>query len=89
MFAYSMAVGIADGLLPAGTYLPAVENAYNGIEKYSLKQVEPSWLTVTNVCSGTCVGNKAYYFNRKVVDGNHYALGAAVMLYDRYQSLKK
>jgi rhamnogalacturonyl hydrolase YesR len=82
-------VGIADGLLPSETYLPVVENAYQGIEKFSLKRIEPSWLTLTNVCSGTCVGDKAYYFNWEVVDGNHYALGAAIMFYDRYHLLKK
>ncbi|GHT63518.1 family 88 glycosyl hydrolase [Bacteroidia bacterium] len=88
MFAYAMTVGIADGLLPPATYLPALENACQGIEKFSLKRIEPSRLTLTNVCSGTCVGNKAYYFNRKVVDGNHYALGAAIMFYDQYHLLE-
>lgn len=84
MFAYAMVRGIADGILPADTYLPAVENAYRGIETYSLKPLD-SFLTVTNVCSGTCIGDKAYYYSRKVVDGTPFALGAALMFYDRYR----
>jgi unsaturated rhamnogalacturonyl hydrolase len=90
MFAYGMTVGIADGILPAETYLPVVEKAFQGIEKYSLKKAgNHSGLTITNVCSGTCIGDKDYYFKRKVVEGTPFALGAAIMFHDRYRELKK
>jgi unsaturated rhamnogalacturonyl hydrolase len=89
MFAYGMAVGIADGILPAKTFRPVVDKAFLGIEEHSLKAIGDAWLTITNVCSGTCVGDKAYYFNRKVVDGTPFALGAAIMFYDRYRLLDK
>jgi unsaturated rhamnogalacturonyl hydrolase len=89
MFGYAMTLGMADGILPAGTYLPVVEKACKGIEAYSLKSVEPSFLNIANVCSGTCIGDKAYYYSRKVVDGTPFALGAAIMFHDRYQHYLK
>jgi unsaturated rhamnogalacturonyl hydrolase len=88
MFAYGITVGIADGLLPAETFRPVIDNAFRGIEKNSLKTVGDSLVTLTNVCSGTCVGDKAYYFRREVVEGTPFALGAAIMFYDRYRLLK-
>jgi unsaturated rhamnogalacturonyl hydrolase len=87
MFAYGITVGIADGILPAKTFRPVVDNAFRGIEENSLKTVSDSLVTLTNVCSGTCVGDKAYYFGRKVVDSTPFALGAAIMFHDRYRRL--
>ncbi|MDR1919017.1 MAG: glycoside hydrolase family 88 protein, partial [Tannerellaceae bacterium] len=83
MFGYAMALGIADGLLPEETYRPVVEKAYKGIETYSLEPLG-NFLNITNVCSGTCIGDKAYYYGREVVAGTPFALGAAIMFHDRY-----
>jgi len=88
MFACAMAKGVSIGILPSDTYLPAIEKAYKGIEAHSLKSMDSS-RNITNVCSGTCIGDKAYYYNRSVVDGTPFALGAAIMLYDGYHQLKK
>jgi unsaturated rhamnogalacturonyl hydrolase len=88
MFAYGITLGIADGILPAATFRPVVDRAYRGIENSSLKTLSDAWMTVTNVCSGTCVGDKAYYYGRKVVDGTPFALGSAIMFHDRYRLLK-
>lgn len=88
MFAYGITVGIADGLLPAAKYRPVVDSAFRGIAAHSLKAIDDAQATVTNVCSGTCVGDREYYYRREVVDGTHFALGAAIMFYDRYQLLK-
>jgi unsaturated rhamnogalacturonyl hydrolase len=89
MFAYGLSVGIADGLLPSDVFLPVVERAFRGIESHSLTPASDTALTVSNVCSGTCVGDKNYYFNRRVVNGTHFALGATIMFHDRYQLLEK
>ena len=88
MFAYAMTLGIRDGVLPANTFRPMIDKAYAGIEQYSLKPVD-KYLTITNVCQGTCIGDKAYYYKRTVVDGTHFALGAAIMFYDQYQLLNE
>jgi len=89
MFAYSACMGISNGTLPSGTFSPVVKNAFFGIEKYSLKLIDHQWTTLANVCHGTCIGDKDYYFARKVVDGTPFALGAAIMFYDQYQLINK
>ena len=83
MFAYAMTLGMRDGILPVKKFRPVVEKAYAGIENNSLQFVD-KYLTISNVCYGTCIGNKEYYYKRKVVEGTHFALGAAIMFYDQY-----
>jgi unsaturated rhamnogalacturonyl hydrolase len=86
MFAYAMSVGVAEKLLEKRRYMPIIKNAFRGIGKYSLKPVD-GLLTVVNVCYGTCIGNKTYYYARKVVEGTPFTLGAAIMFYDQYNIL--
>ena len=88
MFAYAMCLGVADGFLPSATFRPVVENAFVGIENHSLQPVNNQWTTIANVCHGTCIGDKAYYYARKVVEGTPFALGAAIMFHDQYRILK-
>ena len=40
-----------------------------------------------NICDGTCIGDKDYYYNRGIVDGRAYAFGIATMFYDQYHQL--
>lgn len=86
MFAYAMSVGIAERILEPGKYMPLIKKAFRGIKENSLKSTG-EFITITNVCYGTCIGDKPYYFDRKVIDGTEYALGAAVMFYDQYCKL--
>jgi len=32
-----------------------------------------------NICDGTCIGDKDYYYNRGIVDGRAYAFGIATI----------
>jgi len=84
MFAYAMILGIRDGILHKKTFQPVVEKAYAGIEKFSLKPVD-KYMTITNICIGTCIGDKEYYYKREVMEGAYYAVGAAIMLYDQFR----
>ena len=86
MFAYAMSVGVAEKILERRKYMPIINHAFRGIEKNSLKPVD-GLLIVTNVCYGTCIGDKAYYYDRKVVEGTAFTLGAAIMFYDQYKIL--
>ncbi len=88
MFAYAMSAGVADKLLPSSKYMPLIENAFRGIQENSVKPTEGDFLTITNVCYGTCIGDKAYYYDRKVIDGTEFALGSAIMFYDQYDLLR-
>jgi hypothetical protein len=47
-----------------------------------LARVTGEFLTITNVYYRKCIGDKPCYFDRKVINGTEYALGAAVMFYD-------
>lgn len=88
MFAYAMCRGIEDGILQAKKIIPAVTSAYKNFEKLSIKD-KAAYRTVANVCAGTCIGDKMYYYKRNVVDDTHYALGAAIMFAQSYQCLLK
>ncbi|MEL5894751.1 glycoside hydrolase family 88 protein [Bacteroides sp. GD17] len=86
MFAYAAAKGIALGIVPADKFMPTIERAYNGLEANSL-QSAGQYLKMKNICGGTCIGDKEYYYNRDIVDARAYAFGIAVMFYDQYRQL--
>jgi unsaturated rhamnogalacturonyl hydrolase len=89
MFGYAMCVGIKEGVLPRDVFLPAVSRAFEGLAKYSVVRTEDGGYTLWNVCSGTCIGDRAYYYNRRVTRGSSFGLGMAVMFYDRFVSLNE
>lgn len=87
MFAYSITIGVKNGWLSKEKFMPIIENAYHGLEKYSLKP-EGDYFVMLNICEGTCIGDKNYYFNRDVVDKREFGFGVAIMFYDQYHLLK-
>lgn len=87
MFAYSMTLGVKNGWISKEKFMPIVEKAYQGLQQYSLKQ-EGEYLVMPNICEGTCIGDKDYYFNRDVVDKREFSFGVAIMFYDQYHLLK-
>ena len=86
MFAYAAAKAVKLGLLPRNQYIKQIERAYDGLKEYSLKDVG-KYLKMDNICEGTCIGDKDYYYGRGVVDERAYAFGISVMFYDVYQQL--
>lgn len=86
MFAYAATKAILLGLVPPEHYETQIERAYTGLKKHSLKK-ENNYLKMRNICEGTCVGDKNYYYGRKLVDERAYAFGVAIMFYDLYQKL--
>ncbi|WP_346713738.1 glycoside hydrolase family 88 protein [Mediterranea massiliensis] len=85
MFAYSMAKGIRLGLLSAEHYMPIVDKAYKGLERFSLQPIDGGYMKMKNICTGTCIGDKAYYYNREVVEEQAYAFGLFIMFADEYK----
>jgi len=83
MYAYAAAKGIALGILPADKYMPMIDRAYAGLEANSLQPVG-KYLKMKNICDGTCIGDKDYYYNRGIVNERAYAFGIAAMFYDQY-----
>ena len=88
MFGYAMAKGIKSGILPEKTFINVVKNAYDGISKNSIKVIG-NYKTLSNVCAGTCIGDKFYYYKRNVGVGTEFGLGAAIMFSDAYNQLIK
>lgn len=86
MYTYAAAKGIALGILPADKYMPMIDRAYAGLEANSLQPVG-KYLKMKNICDGTCIGDKDYYYNRGIVNERAYAFGIAAMFYDQYHQL--
>ncbi len=86
MFAYGLTVGLERKVLNQKIYLPVVEKAYTGLQKYATRQ-DGNYLIPTRVCEGTCIGDKAYYFERKTKEGVNYAIGSYIMFYLEYEKL--
>ena len=65
MFAYGIMTAVKLGIVSDEKYKTSVDAAYNGLRKHSLTNYKEKYLKTLNVCKGTCIGDKDYYFNRK------------------------
>ncbi|MDZ4846151.1 MAG: glycoside hydrolase family 88 protein [Chitinophagales bacterium] len=64
MFAYGINSALDLGIVTGNDFNTSADLAYQGLRKYSMRQ-SGNYVTTMNVCKGTCIGNKNYYFNRK------------------------
>ncbi len=90
MFAYGILSALKHELVDDRIYNAAVEKAYEGLYKHSTEQTK-NGLTCTNVCTGTCIGDKDYYLNRGVQKGRPFGLGMFIqfgMLYEYENGLR-
>jgi len=87
MYAYAMSIGIRLDLLDPEIYRPVVDRAYTGLKEHSLKDMGEGTMTATNICEGTCIGDKAYYYHRDVIEGIPYGLGSFIMFGVEYDKL--
>jgi rhamnogalacturonyl hydrolase YesR len=85
MFAYGILTAIQEGLVEAKTYEDCVHLAYQGLRKYSLEKVGDGYLNTKNVCVGTCIGDEAYYLDRKSTSGKAYAIGMFIIFGKNYE----
>ena len=79
MFAYAMAKGARLGIVPA-KYRRVAAQSYKALVDLSVENRGTSELTLGRICAGTCIGDPQYYYARKIVSGETYALGALIML---------
>jgi len=92
MFAYTITVGLQLKILDKKTYLPLIDRAYKGLRSFSLKNTEGAYLIPSRICGGTCVGDKAYYLSRNIVDGTGFGYGSFIMFglaYELYKGMRK
>lgn len=76
MFGYALAKGVAEGVLRGSRYRKAAERAWRGLLVHSVEGRGTDGLTLGNVCAGTCIGERRYYYARPVVSGESFATGA-------------
>ena len=90
MFAYGMITALKHGIVDDDRFVKSTELAYNGLRKYST-EAAGNGLTCTNVCTGTCIGDKDYYLKRGVQKGRPFGLGMFIqfgMLYEIENGLR-
>jgi unsaturated rhamnogalacturonyl hydrolase len=64
MFAYGMVTAVEQGIVSDSKFKTSAAMAYEGLRKHSMV-IDGRYLKTKNVCKGTCIGDKDYYFNRK------------------------
>ena len=89
MFAYAMTMGIKIEILSKKTYQPIVDLAYQGLKKHSTTVVDGKYLVPSQVCGGTCIGGKEYYYKRKITTGTGFGIGSFIMLGIEYDKMKR
>ena len=90
MFAYGILSALKHRIVDDRLYNAAVDKAYNGLYAHSTEKAK-NGLTCTNVCTGTCIGDKDYYLKRGVQKGRPFGLGMFVqfgMLYEYENGLR-
>ncbi len=85
MFSYAMLIGMKLKILNNQIFKPVVDRAYFGLRKYSIRKDNNKSLIPYRVCEGTCIGNKAYYYNRKTTDAPAFGVGIFVMFSLQYE----
>jgi len=85
MFAYGIQNALRLGLVNEPTYLNSVERAYKGLRAHSITAAGKKFITTKNVCVGTCIGNKHYYFKRHTKNGSPYGIGMFIQFGMRYE----
>lgn len=85
MFAYGISAALKLRLVNDSTYVNSVDRAYRGLREYSVTPVGKKYLTTQNICTGTCIGNKNYYFKRGVKKGKPYGIGMFIQFGRRYE----
>ena len=90
MFAYGILSALKHGIVSGPQYSDCVERTYRGLREYSTQPAK-NGLTCTNVCTGTCIGDKEYYLKRGVQNGRPFGLGMFIqfgMLYEIENGLR-
>ncbi len=84
MFAYGMITALKLGIVDDERFRKSTELAYRGLRQHSLEP-RGEGLICTNVCTGTCIGDKDYYLKRGVQKGRSFGLAMFVQFGMRYE----
>jgi unsaturated rhamnogalacturonyl hydrolase len=85
MFAYGIQTALEVGLVEDEKFTASVDNAYRGLRANSIREAGDGYLTVQNVCKGTCIGDMEYYLNRKASSEKPFGLGMFIFFGRAYE----
>ncbi len=88
MFAYGIQHALALGIVDGERYQTSVSKAFYGLRQHSITSVREGYLTSSNVCKATCIGNKSYYFKRGTQKGKAYGLASFIQFGRRFERTK-
>ncbi len=86
MFAYGILVALQEQIVEGDEYSDAVARAYDGLRQFSMKDAGNGYLTVINVCKGTCIGDMNYYLKRSANGQKPYGLGMSIVFGRAYEN---
>lgn len=92
MFGFGIGKALQLGILEGEKYENAIARAYKGLRAHSITERPDGYITTDNVCKGTCIGDKHYYYKRGILPGRAFALGMFVqfgLLYEMENDLRK
>ena len=79
MFAFGISSALEMKIVSGKEYQQSVDRAFYGLRKFSVQEMKGPYLTTKNVCKGTCIGDKEYYFNRSAKSEKRYGLGMFIL----------
>ncbi|MEM7039898.1 MAG: glycoside hydrolase family 88 protein, partial [Bacteroidota bacterium] len=79
MFGYGIAGALKLGIVEGEAFQKSVERAYHGLRKHSVQEKGEGYLSTKNICKGTCIGDKEYYFNRGAKGEKPFGLGMFIL----------
>jgi len=85
MFAYGITTALRLGLVDNSVFKESIQLAYSGLRANSIIPEGKGFLTTKNICTGTCIGNKSYYYKRASTTGKPYGLGMFILFGLRYE----
>lgn len=82
MFGYALSKAVKKGWLAGSRYRKCVGRAFSGLERFSVDMTGTGDCAMSNICAGTCIGDREYYYGRGISSDESFALGAMI-LFDR------
>ena len=79
MYCYAIGRGIRLGLIDREKHFPVVERGVKGLQVHSTYTNNNNTSQPINVCVGTGIGNKGYYYDRSTVAGLSFAVGSYLL----------
>lgn len=84
MFAFGISNALKMNIVSGKEYQQSVDHAFYGLRKFSVRELNGPYLTTKNVCKGTCIGDKDYYFHRSSKNEKRYGLGMFILFGSSY-----